>query len=199
MPEQDAVLAITAGTPDMQGVLNLVWKHLLPAMGTAPLPEDGREHRALVERLAGLRLPAQAGKRTSPIAAMVSGKVFRLPANEHDLQAIGIEFGDEGAVLLIKNTYGEQRIPCGHGTWSRGVVHVATPGRLNVAASAAWTDERTFVVQVCEYETPFVRTFTCRFDGDRLRLQHRINVSFGPTRFPEQVGRCASPAGVSAR
>lgn len=32
LPEQDAVIAITANTRNLQGVLNLVWQHLLPAM-----------------------------------------------------------------------------------------------------------------------------------------------------------------------
>ena len=34
MPEQDAVVAITSGTRNLQGVLNLVWDKLLPAMAT---------------------------------------------------------------------------------------------------------------------------------------------------------------------
>jgi len=33
LPEHDAVMAITAQTEDMQGVLELVWRHLLPALG----------------------------------------------------------------------------------------------------------------------------------------------------------------------
>ncbi|MCK4991811.1 MAG: serine hydrolase, partial [Bacteroidales bacterium] len=32
MPEQDAVIAITSGSDDLQGILNVVWEHLLPAM-----------------------------------------------------------------------------------------------------------------------------------------------------------------------
>ena len=32
LPEQDAVIAITAGVMDMSGILNLVWKHLLPGI-----------------------------------------------------------------------------------------------------------------------------------------------------------------------
>ena len=40
MPDQDAVVAITAETSDMQGELDLVWQHLLPAMKQQPLPRD---------------------------------------------------------------------------------------------------------------------------------------------------------------
>ena len=44
MPEQDAVLAITADTGDMQAELNVVWDKLLPAMASADaLPENAAE------------------------------------------------------------------------------------------------------------------------------------------------------------
>ena len=32
LPEQDAVIATTAATENMQGILDAVWAHLLPAM-----------------------------------------------------------------------------------------------------------------------------------------------------------------------
>ncbi len=40
LPEQDAVIAITANTRDMQGQLNIVWDKLLPALADKPLPEN---------------------------------------------------------------------------------------------------------------------------------------------------------------
>lgn len=40
LPDQDAVIAITANTGDMQAELNVVWDKLLPAFHDKPLPED---------------------------------------------------------------------------------------------------------------------------------------------------------------
>jgi CubicO group peptidase (beta-lactamase class C family) len=40
LPEQDAVIAITANTRDMQGALNLVWDKLLPAFTGKPIKEN---------------------------------------------------------------------------------------------------------------------------------------------------------------
>lgn len=37
LPEHDAVIATTAATEQLQELLNLMWRHLLPAFGTAPL------------------------------------------------------------------------------------------------------------------------------------------------------------------
>ena len=49
---------------------------------------------------------------------------------------------------------------------------------MPVAASGAWTDDRTYTAQLCWYETPWLRTLTSRFEGDRLTVERQVNVSF---------------------
>lgn len=49
LPEQDAVVAITANTRDMQGQLNVVWDELLPAFQAEALPENAAEQTKLKE------------------------------------------------------------------------------------------------------------------------------------------------------
>ncbi len=179
MPAQDAVLAITAGTPDMQLVLDRVWQHLLPAMEPASLPEDRAARDALAERLSGLRLPAQAGQRTAEIAASISGKLFALQENEARLETVSLELSGDGAVLVARNQSGEQRIPCGYGTWVRGVSCLFGPEPEKTAATGAWTDGRTFTVQTYLSETPFLHTITFRFEDGQLQVRQHVNVSFG--------------------
>jgi len=43
LPKQDAAIAITALTGDMQAEINVVWDKLLPALGDKPLPENPME------------------------------------------------------------------------------------------------------------------------------------------------------------
>src|SRR5204862_5327438 len=54
MPEQDAVLAITAETPDMQDEINLVWQYLLPAMQKEPMRVNKNASDLLNKKLASL-------------------------------------------------------------------------------------------------------------------------------------------------
>ncbi|MEA3209498.1 MAG: hypothetical protein QOE70_2555 [Chthoniobacter sp.] len=54
LPEQDAVVAITAQTGQMQTELNLVWEKLLPAFQPEPLPADAPEQGKLKQKLADL-------------------------------------------------------------------------------------------------------------------------------------------------
>jgi CubicO group peptidase (beta-lactamase class C family) len=57
LPEQDAVVAITANTRDMQAELNIVWDKLLPAFQKDALPEDAAAQAKLKEKLANLTVP----------------------------------------------------------------------------------------------------------------------------------------------
>ena len=54
LPEQDAVVAITADTKNMQAELNVVWEKLLPAFQKSPLPPNPDEEAKLKEKLASL-------------------------------------------------------------------------------------------------------------------------------------------------
>ena len=51
----DAVIAMTAKTGNMQGQLDLVWEHLLPAFHVKPLVHNETELTKLRQTLAGLR------------------------------------------------------------------------------------------------------------------------------------------------
>lgn len=66
MPEQDAVLAITADCRDMQAELNVVWDNLLPAFSGNPLPENAAERRKLGEAVA--RLAVRPGHKENVLA-----------------------------------------------------------------------------------------------------------------------------------
>ena len=55
LPDQDAVVAITANTPDMQGELNIVWDKLLPAFQDGALPENLERQANVKEFVATLK------------------------------------------------------------------------------------------------------------------------------------------------
>ena len=55
LPEQDAVIAITANTGNMQGELNIVWDKLLPAFNDKALEENADELARLKATITGLK------------------------------------------------------------------------------------------------------------------------------------------------
>lgn len=58
LPQQDAVIVMTADTKDLQGQLNLVWDKLLVAFNASPLPANVDEETKLKQTLANLTVPA---------------------------------------------------------------------------------------------------------------------------------------------
>ncbi len=199
MNEQDTVLAITSGVANMQAVLDLVWGRLLPALGTEPLPADTATQIALRQRLATLELPTVQGEQTSPLAAQVSGKRYQFPTNESKIAALQLDFGAETTTLTIEDDQGSHSVLCGNSTWQIGSTTLdrrasllATPHRHQIqspiAASGAWTASDTYVIKLYFYETPFCRTFTCRFADTKLVLDSKVNVAFGPTDHPQVTG-----------
>ena len=193
----------------MQPPLDLVWAHLLPAMGGAPLPDDAGARAALAERLADCRLPTPRGGAWSPVAARVSGRRFTMGENAERIAEIRFDFGASETVITIRNDRGEQRIACGHGHWRRGEASLGPldasarpaaprqPGPWKVGASGAWAGDATYIAKLWWHETPFARTHTCRFAGDRLTVEHQPNAGFGPLEATRLEGRLA-PGAVPA-
>ncbi len=56
LPKEDAVVAITANTADMQAELNIVWDKLLPAFDSQPLPENKEANAKLKEFTSKLKV-----------------------------------------------------------------------------------------------------------------------------------------------
>jgi CubicO group peptidase (beta-lactamase class C family) len=197
LPQQNAVVAITSGVRDMQAVMNLVWEKLLPAMRPEALAEDPGARGALQTMLAGLSMRGPVGRPTSPLARQVSGRWYELPENDRGLRAIALDLSARSPALLVRTTVGESRTPLGLGTWVRSRTGFANgmerllsaPAQPAVAASGAWTADNVFTVKLVAPETPFYSTLDFRFDGDRLLLDSRHHVNFGPTQLPRLEGR----------
>lgn len=170
LPEQDAVIVMTSENKNMQGQLDLVWKHLVPAI------EAQASGAADLSKLKRLMLAPQQGGKTSPAAV---SKKFKLESNGLGLKEVSFAFGDNGCTF----TADDHTITCGIEAWQGcEATFPGTPPRLisggmprqpvpsKIAASAAWTDERTLVMQWRYYETPHSDRVTCEFDGDSVTI-----------------------------
>ena len=190
MPEQDAVIAITSGTRDMQMVMNLVWEHLLPRMEKSPLPSDEIVTERLTRKLASLKLPAPAGKPTSPIAKDISGRRYVFPANDDKLESIALETAATGTTLVVRADGRDSRLAIGNGDWRRGGTLLADRADHPAAGNGGWTAADSFSAKVCGYESPYCLSFALRFSGDQVTVDREWNVVFGNQwKRPQLVGK----------
>ena len=166
MPEQNAVVAITAGVPTMQPVLDCIWDNILPHFGET-LPENPGLHSRLQDRLSRLSLPILPGEWNAGDAAKIDGQRYILEPNE--LGLTWVEFAaDRGEIQLTLGEKGKAvTLKAGFGRYAAS----QTEEEGLCQACAAWEDESTLVVLARFVETPFSRTAVMRFIGDELTLK----------------------------
>jgi hypothetical protein len=133
-----------------------------------------------------LTLPTPAGAAGSPAAERVAGRTFAVEPNQDEIATVGFDFGPSRDALRLRDGHGEQRLELGRGEWIRGTLALGGPP-APVDASGAWADERTYVVQAWWSEAPWRLTWRCRFDGDRVRIEREMNVSFAGRPAPEPL------------
>lgn len=183
MPDQDCVLAITGGLGDMQPPLNLIWKHLLPAMSSSPLPPASPEdQKRLGEKLSSLAYLPPQGNTTSPMATKVSGKRYQIDPHPVKFERVQFDFSQPECIFRVWNGFGEQTIHCGSGVWRDGYAALFEHNP-KLVASGVWRTEDTFEITIRAYETPFVHTMRFHFEGDQLTMEGVVNVNFGPTEY----------------
>jgi CubicO group peptidase (beta-lactamase class C family) len=191
IPDQDAVVAITAETPDMQGELNLVWEYLLPSMHEGELPANDRNAAALKQRLSLLALSPPEKSDDPSFVSTISGKSFSIEPNENNVKSISFRFSDQICHLTIQSDTAVYELPFGSGVWQTGVTTRRGPNLLlgakanltglppfKVAGSYRWNDENTLRLVLRYIESPHTETMTCHFDQNKISVD--IQYSFLP-------------------
>ena len=207
LPEHDAVVAVTSGDTDMQGVLDGIWEHLLPALTVSQASPEPGVHEALVERLAGLRLdPPGAGElwaREVPEGAVAwSGRRIAFEPNPLEVRWAVLELGERSDRLSVawgRRTY---TLDLGHATWALGTLRVPGARRREerTAASGAWVGPRTYEVTLRRIETPHCHTWRLTVDDDdaAVRVEGEVDVAFGPGSIPH-LGEGIGTNGLAPR
>ena len=200
MPEQEAVFAATSGTMQLQGVLELVWEHLLPALGAEALPADREANEALAGRLAGLALPTPQGAATSSLAAQLTGRTFTIAENEGGIETVAYDFAADRTTITIVDRQGSHTLVGGNGAWLADTANFgnnrwpASPSPSSpraASAAGAWTDEGTFALRLRYTNTPFGFDLISHFTAESVLIEYKENVGFAPGERPRLEGRLA--------
>jgi CubicO group peptidase (beta-lactamase class C family) len=148
LPEQDAVLALTAETEDMQAVLDAAWTHLLPAFqdpaaNAAAVTGSPETDAELEHRLAALQLPFPAGEEVA------HGEFTAARSALPRIERIGLT----PKTLTVHESDGTTTVlPLATGSW---------PVAGHLSARAAKTGADTVTVHLQFVQTPHKLTFQC--------------------------------------
>jgi CubicO group peptidase (beta-lactamase class C family) len=198
MPDEDAVVAVTCETHDMQDEVNLIWNWLLPAMHKGSLPEDELAAAALQRKLAALALPLPVGRTRSPSEALISGKTFIIKDNEEKIASMVFRFnagtGQSAGTgqLDIERDGVMTHATLGAGRWMNGETMFPSPNVVGpqiaalapfrVAGSYDWKDEHTLEIVLRYIESPHTETILCHFYGNKLSASVERSMNFGSKR-----------------
>jgi len=184
MPDQDCVVAITSGSNDYQGVLNVLWEKLLPELRPVPLPADAPANEALAQKLKGLVLPPVVAEGR-PADDLPIGKTFTFAKNDWSLDSVTLMGGGRGPWLSVKLGGATMAWNFHSGTWSDGGTFTGSThpqmgqGTKHVSVSGGWESPHVVKLHVAYDTTPFVDTWTLDFAGGSLKATLKRNVSFG--------------------
>ena len=182
LPKEDAVIAITSETSDMQAILDQVWNHILPGLRSGSQTADKTAQTQLKQKLTSLALPLAVVQSTSPLASQINGRTIAFEDNTLSVKTVSLNFGKEGCLFNMKDSQGEHRVLCGLGRWVDGETNVSpnplklfpspVPGetKTKIAASGTWQDPNTFVMTWRFVETAHYEVVTCKFDNDNVQL-----------------------------
>jgi len=189
MPDQDAVVAITSESFDMQATMNLVWKYALPAMkAESSLPADAEAAAALQQDLIELALPLPIVAADSPRVPEISGKAYVLAENEAGVNTLSWTFAAETGTFSMQDQRGTHKLRFGLNRWemNEGLstdTFFDGSGRNPVSSSLAvagtWENSDTLLLNLRYTDTAHADHWRCQFEGQQVRITFLHSVAAG--------------------
>jgi CubicO group peptidase (beta-lactamase class C family) len=185
MPDQDAVMAVTSESWDMQQSMTTIWENVLPAFKTGKLAPDPAAREQLRSDLDNLLLNIPRGAVTSPLADQYNLKKFSLESNTAGAITMSFNFTGAGCDWIITTAKGDTTYRFGWQKWRlnkaseqylfpvAGRIHVPS----KIAGTATWMDEHTLQLDARFVEAIHGDRITCIFNGDRLGVSFLNSVA----------------------
>jgi CubicO group peptidase (beta-lactamase class C family) len=197
-PDQDAVLALTAGVQDYP-LLDVVWKYFPVAFDETTSKVNKSISSELRMRTETLRLLPEVYRTDSPTAQRISGRTYRVEDNEDNVSAVRLTFDEDVLDFQLTDHRGSHHVVVGLGEWIESSTsmtgnklhHQYQSDDMRVVASARWWDEQTLEMTWQFVETAWVDTVVCRFLGDRVSIDRRVNANYAPRFRPTLRGTLA--------
>lgn len=195
MPDQDAVLALTAETADMQEEINLVWDYLLPAIHDGTLPADDAADKKLEQKIASLALLPAAKTGVTP-ATDITGHEYALQTNDKKIKAVSFTKHGDALELTITGDTATYKINFGNGKWQASTTTMAGPylvafekgfykglPALKTVGSYNWSDANTLELTLRYIESPHTAKMIWHFDGNSVSIDYYNSFDYGKKKF----------------
>jgi hypothetical protein len=190
-PDQDAVIAITSETSDMQGELDLVFQYLLPAMQEDKLPINPSASAGLKQKLASLKLPLPSKNDSAFTSPKLNGKIISLQPNDKHIDKITFNEKNNNYLLTIKTENNSYPISFGKDKWAMGTTARFGPSLVGVvkhhfvglppsqvAGLYTWKDKNTLEMQLRYIDSPHSEKLIFHFDTNKVSVDYFQSFDF---------------------
>lgn len=183
MPEQDAVIAITAGVQNMQSVLAKIWEHILPALKKNQTASDEKNPQYLSQMIRKMQILPLIQNYSVENERKFGNQTFNFGENDFFLHSIQLDFVENRLnyqAAFPHSNLQELTFKFGRGAWVYDHSILADRRLYKAAISGSWVEDNVFQLCICHIEMPFITNMFISFNNDKVFIQFKYNVSFGP-------------------
>ncbi len=185
IPDQDAIVVLTANARNTQEEMNLVHNYLIPAIkSNKSISSDPASYAELQKKQSALSIKQDDSKVTaSDLPGKISGKEFLLGDNDFNIKSVYFTFKGEECSFALNRDNDISVIKCGSVNWKMSDAKSSSllaPPRstsksidanykvmqpvIKTATRYAWTDNNTLEITARFVEESLgSETITCRF------------------------------------
>ena len=149
MPDQDAVVILTANAQNTQKELDLVWNYLLPSIkSNNPLPEDQEALTQLRKKEESLLIaPFSVKPATSSTATRISGKTIEFQQNTVGIKSIKFDFKNGFCEILMKKESDTYNFKAGLNSWQYSETPLSSMLSAQRATQSKSRDANYYIIQ----------------------------------------------------
>ena len=128
LPDQDAIVVLTANAQNTQKEMDLVWDYLLPSIKSdKALPPDLPSQSELQKKESSLAIaPAPPRSGTSSLVPRITGKTIEFQQNPFNIKEINLKFNNGTCTLALAREAETQYIKAGMNAWDFSTTTVSS-------------------------------------------------------------------------
>ena len=177
LPDQDLVIAITSGSNDMVGVMNIAWETLLLELSESSLPAGKKSYNLLKKKTEGLALRPVVGE-LSNVRENISGRLFEFEIDELNRYSMKLDLNSKNHEIELFNGENNQIIKVGFNMYEKSDMIFRLPHterkaylqgeEYKIAASGAWSQPNEYKLRIYFYSSTASMDYTFIFEEDKL-------------------------------